>query len=130
MSAFLVEDKLITDRNLIGEMWVNHFEALGTPSNSENFDSNFLACVTASVAEILKLCSEDPSGALCAPLEYQEVARVCSSLKPGVSCVSVDYEHIRFAGPTLWTHLFLLYRDFFQTHTKSKNESNTTFVQR
>ena len=49
MSAFLVEDKLITDRNLIREMWVNHFEALGTPSNSENFDSNFLARVTASV---------------------------------------------------------------------------------
>ena len=97
MSAFLVEDKLITDRNLIREMWVNHFEALGTPSNSENFNSNFLA----SVGDILKLCSEDPSGALCAPLEHEEVARVCSSLKPEVSGFSIDYEHIRFAGPTL-----------------------------
>ena len=25
--------------------------------------------------------------------------------------------HIRFAGPTLWNHLLLLYRDLFQTHT-------------
>ena len=52
MSAFLVKDKLITDKNLIREMWVNHFEALGTPSNSENFDNNFLARVTASVEDI------------------------------------------------------------------------------
>ena len=121
MSAFLAEDRLITDRNLIGDMWVNHFEALGTPSNSENFDSNFLPHVTASVENIFELCSEDPSGALCAPLEHEEVARVCSSLKPGVSGVSIDYEHIRFAGPTLWNLLLLLYRDFFQTHTVPGN---------
>ena len=43
ISAFLVKDKLITDKNLIREMWVNHFETLGIPLNSENFDSNFLA---------------------------------------------------------------------------------------
>ena len=107
MSALLVEDKLITDRNLIREMWVNHFEALGTLSNSENFDSNFLARVTASVEDIFKICSEDPSGALCAPLECEEVARICSSLKPGVSGVSIDYEHIRFAGSlsgTIYLH--------------------------
>ena len=52
MSAFLVENKLITDKNLIREMWADHFEALGTPSVNENFDSNFLTCVTASVADI------------------------------------------------------------------------------
>ena len=82
-------------------MWVNHFEAVGTLSNSENFDSNFLARVTAIVKDIFKIYSEDPSRALCAPLEYEEVARVCSSLKPGVSSISLDYEHIRFADPTL-----------------------------
>ena len=109
MSAFLVKDKLITDKNLIREIWANHFETLGTPSNSENFDSNFLARVTASVEDILKICSEDPAGALCTPLEYEEVVRVCSILKPGISGISLDYEHICFAGPTLWNHLFLLY---------------------
>ena len=121
MSAFLVKDKLIMDKNLIREMWVNHFEALGTPSNSQNFDSNFLARVTASVEDIFKICSEDPARALCTPLEYEKVSRVCSNLKPGVSGISLDYEHIFFAGPTLWNHLFLLYLDFFQTHTVPKN---------
>ena len=121
MSAFLVEDELITNKNLIREMWVNHFEALGIPSNSENFDSNFLARVTASVEDIFKIWSEDPSRALCAPLEYEEVAHVCSNLKSGVSGVSLDYEHVRFAGPTLWNHLFLLYRDFFQTNAVPEN---------
>ena len=121
MSAFLVKDKLITDKNVIREMWANHFETLRTPSNRENFDSNFLARVTASVEDIFKICSEDPAGALCTPLEYEEVARVCSILKPGVSGISLDYEHIRFAGPTLWNHLFLLYQDFFQTHAVPEN---------
>ena len=121
MGVFLVEDKLITFKNLIREMWFNHFEAPGTPSNSENFDSNFLARVTASVEDILKICSGDPSGAKCAPLEYVEVARVCSSLNQGVSGVSSDYEHIRFVGLTLWNHLFLLYRDFFETQTVPEN---------
>ena len=55
MSAFLVEDKLITDKNLTREMWVNHSEAPGTPSKSDNFDSNFLARVTAGVDDIFKI---------------------------------------------------------------------------
>ena len=67
MSAFLVENKLITDKNLIREMWADHFEALGTPQDNENFDSNFLTYVTASVADILKSCAEDPSGPFVLP---------------------------------------------------------------
>ena len=59
MSAFLVGNKLITDKNLIREMQASHFEALGTPSVNENFDSNFLTCVTASIADILKSCTGD-----------------------------------------------------------------------
>ena len=121
MSAFVVENKLITDKNLIREMWADHFETLGTPSVNENFDSNFPTCVTAGVAEIFKSCAEDLSGALCAPLEYAEVTRVCSRLKPGTSGVLIDYEHISHAGPTLWRHLFLLYQDFFQIHTVPEN---------
>ena len=51
----------------------------------------------------------------------EEVARVCSSLKQGVSGVSIDYEHVRFIGPTIWNHIFLLYQDSFQSHTVSEN---------
>ena len=114
MSAFLVENKFITDKNLIREMWADHFEALGTPSVNENFDSSFLTCVTAGVAEIFKSCAENPSADLCAPLEYEEVAS-------GTSGVLIEYEHISHAGPTLWRHLILLYQDFFQTHTVPEN---------
>ena len=121
MRAFLLENKLITDKNLIREMWADHFDALGTPSVNVNIDSNFLTCVTAGLAEIFKSCAEDPSGALCAPLEYDEVARVCSRLKPRTSGVLIDYEHISHAGPTLWRHLFLLYQDLFETHTVPGN---------
>ena len=117
MNAFLVENKFITGKNIIREMWADHFETLGTPSVNENFDSNFPTCVTAGIAEIFKSCAEDPSGARCAPLEYEEVTCVCSRLKPGTSGVLIDYEYISHASPTLWRHLFLLYQDFFQTHT-------------
>ena len=116
MSPFLVENKFITDKNLICEISADHFEALGTPSVNENFDSNFLTCVTASIADILKLCPENPSGALCASLEYTEVAHVCSRLRLGTSSVLIDYKHISHTDPTLWSHLFLSYQDFFK-HT-------------
>ena len=69
MSAFLVENKLITDKNLIREMWVDHFEAIGTRSVNVNFDSNFLTFVTAGVAEIFKSCAEGPGWS---PLVYDQ----------------------------------------------------------
>ena len=31
MNAFVVEGKLLTDENDIRNMWIDHFEALGTP---------------------------------------------------------------------------------------------------
>ena len=80
-------------------MWADHFESLGTPSDSSKFDNGFCHRVTTRVQEILKTCIEDPSGALCEPLEYEEVAHVCSRLKLGVASISIDYEHIRYAGP-------------------------------
>ena len=45
MSAFLVNDNFLTDRNFIHNMWVGHFEALGTPSENDRFDNAFLNCV-------------------------------------------------------------------------------------
>ena len=34
MGAILVSDNLLTDKNLIREMWTDRFEALGTPSEN------------------------------------------------------------------------------------------------
>ena len=42
MSSFLVDCKLITDKKQIREIWADHFEELGTPSENTQFDSDFL----------------------------------------------------------------------------------------
>ena len=49
MSAFLVDGKLITDKNFIRNMWADHFESTGKPSSNANFDSNLLAKVANTV---------------------------------------------------------------------------------
>ena len=49
MSAFLVNGNLLTDRNLICDMWEEHFEALGTPSENKHFNNAFLNCVVSGV---------------------------------------------------------------------------------
>ena len=95
MSAFVVNGKLLTDKNKIRDMWADHFEALGSPSEIETFDKDFFNKVSDSVRESLLT---DPSGVLSEPLEYKEIAHVCSTLKLGVSGVEIEYEHIRFAG--------------------------------
>ena len=105
MSAFLVNGSLITDINEIRNMWADHFEALGTPSESATYDNGFAAQVSAHVKETFEACLDDPGGILNEPLTYDEIASVCSKLKPGVCGFLLDYEHIRYAGPPLWNLL-------------------------
>ena len=38
MSAFLVDGKMITDKTDILNMWADHFETLGTPSDNITYD--------------------------------------------------------------------------------------------
>ena len=59
-------------------MWANHFEALGTPSVSDDMITIFFARIVTSVKDILTPCIEDPSGILNEPLQYDEVECVCS----------------------------------------------------
>ena len=73
MSAFLIDGKMITDKNDILEMWAEHFEKLGTPSIDTNFDSAFLDRVSASVQEFVTSCGNDPLGDLNDSLAYEEV---------------------------------------------------------
>ena len=113
MSAFLVNGSLITDINQIRNMWADHFEALGTPSESATYDNGFAAHVSAHVKETFEACLDDPGGILNEPLTYDEIANVCSKLKPGVCGVLLDYEHIRYTGPPLWNLLFMLYQGCF-----------------
>ena len=105
--------ELLTDKNKIRDMWADHFEALGSPSETETFDKDFFNKVSDSVRESLFSFLTDPSGVLSEPLEYKEIVQVCSTLKLGVSGVEIDYEHIWFAGPPFWKLLFQLYQTFF-----------------
>ena len=98
---FLVNGNLLTDKSAIRDMWDDHFEALGTPSENSNFDKDFFSRVTRSVHETLVSYSNDPNGILCEPLKYEEISYVCSNLQSGVSSVEIDYEHVRHAGPLL-----------------------------
>ena len=115
MSSFLVDGKFITDKKQICEMWPDHFEELGAPSENIQFDSDFLTRVTADVHEVFTSCTDDPSGVLSRPLQYEEVARICSQLKPGVCSVLIDYEQIKFTGSDLWTLLQDVYQEFFES---------------
>ena len=107
MSAFLVNGSLITDINEIRNMWADHFQALGTSSESATYDNGFAAQVSAHVRETFDACLDD-RGILNDPLTYDEIASVCSKLKPGVCGFLLDYEHIRYAGHPLWNLLFIL----------------------
>ena len=112
MSVFVVNGELLTDKNKIRDMWADHFEALGSPSEIETFEKDLFNKVSDSVRESLFSFLTDPSGVLSEPLE-KEIAHGCSTLTLGVSGVEIDYEHIRFAGPPFWKLLFQLYQTFF-----------------
>ena len=60
MSAFFVNGSLITDINEIRNMWADHFEALGTPSESATYDNGFAAQVSAHVKESFETCLDNP----------------------------------------------------------------------
>ena len=120
MSAFLVNGAFIIEENGIRDMWVDHFEVLGIPTVSLNFDNEFANSISTHIQNIFQNCINDSTGALNEPLTYDEVAGVCSNLKPGVSGVSLDYEHVGYAGPLLWRLLFHLYQQFFDNFSVSK----------
>ena len=117
MTALLVNDILLSDKNKTRQMWTDHFETLGTTSVNDNFDNNFCANIVNRVREAFDFGMNDLFGDLCKPFAYEEVESVCASLKAGLSGVEIDYEHIHSADPPLWKLLFQLYQDFFMNHS-------------
>ena len=134
MSAFwLMVTNLLTDKDMIRDMWADHFEVLGTPSENDNFDSDFLTSVADTVQELLISFSNDPNGPLCETLRYEEIAFVCSRLKSGISGVQIDYERISICWTTPVKLLFQLFQNFFtnvsacdslKTSAKANNKDN------
>ena len=97
MTAFLIHEKIITDKKQLFDMWADHFEALGTLSVSAQYDNDFFTRIATSVKDIFTSCIEDPSGVLNEPLQYDEAECVCSQFTPGVNGASIDYEHINIS---------------------------------
>ena len=112
LCALLINGSLITKESYIRDMWVDHFDALGTPTVNLNFDNEFADLISTHVQTIFQNCTSDSIGALSGPLPHEEVDSVCSNLKPGVSGVLLHYEHINYAGPSLWRLLFHMYQPF------------------
>ena len=83
MSAFLVDSALITKENDIRDMWADHFEPLGSPTVSLNFDNEFANSISTHIQNIFQNCINEPTGALNEPLIYEQVSNICSNLKLG-----------------------------------------------
>ena len=98
MSDFLVNGNLLTDRNVIRDMWADHFETLGTPTENEHFDNAFLSRIVSAVHEIFDSCTNNLFGVLCEPLDYDEVTCVCSKLQLGVTGLCIDLRTHTFCG--------------------------------
>ena len=55
ISAFLVDGKMITDKTDILNMWADHFETLGAPSNNITYDKSFFQKVSSRVEELFSI---------------------------------------------------------------------------
>ena len=62
MSAFLVNGNLLTDRNVVRDMWADHFKALGTPTENEYFDNVFSVALFLVLVRSLTLAQITPLG--------------------------------------------------------------------
>ena len=113
MSAFQIDGAMCNDKDKIRDMWADHFEFLGTPSQSDSYDSNFFNRVTGCIKEIFEICISDNNGVLSATPSYNEVCLCVCHLPLDKSGISLSYEHIHFGGPSLWKVLHKLFTKFF-----------------
>ena len=65
MTALLVNDILLSDKNKTRQMGTDHFETLGTTSVNDNFDNNFCANIVNRVREAFDFGMNDLFGDLC-----------------------------------------------------------------
>ena len=76
--AFNVEGTIISDPEDILSMWASHFESLGTPSESSNFDKSFYVYVNNDSEVIAHKCNEVQSD-LDYDVTFEEFKYACQS---------------------------------------------------
>ena len=108
--CLLVDGKLISDKNLIRNIWADHFESLGTISSNTNFDSKFLAKVADTVQELFVSFTDDPRGTLKSLLSMRKLRTSAPNWKWG------------FQGLMLTMNIFVLqaypYGNFYWSCTR------------
>ena len=117
--SFLVNGKLTNSPVEIINMWFAHFKCLGSPSTQSHYDTMFCEFVTNTVVQKIASDFSNPSNPfdLNSPIEESEVVSVCQGLAgdtAGGIC-QTTYEHIKFGGPSLWSVLYKLYCQMFES---------------
>ena len=104
------EEKVVHGINEVLNVWKAHFEKLGTPKFSEEYDNNHYTVVTDRVRNLFENKGGDnPSYAT--PFTRREIHEAIMTLNgnkaPGFD--NVTGEHIKYAGETIDEVLLLLY---------------------
>ena len=95
MSVFLVNGNLLTDRNLIRDMWADILKRWVLHLKTSILTTPFSIVLSLVFVRSLTFAQITPLGYYVhEPLDYQEVACVCSKLELGVTGLCIDYEHI------------------------------------
>ena len=115
----MVDGKLTNSPVEIINMWFEHFKCLGIPSTQSHYDTMFCDFVTNTVVQKIASDFSNPSNQfdLNSPIEESEAASVCQGLdsRTAGGICQTTYEHIKFGGPSLWSVLYKLYCQMFES---------------
>ena len=103
--------EIISDDTKILDMWREHFENLGKPSEHQNFDDGFKSFVESQVKKFNDSELEMDKPILADPITDVEVDAVCKKLKSG-KCqdfTGLSYEHFKYAGKSVYIVLAMLF---------------------
>ena len=117
--SFLVDGKLTNSPVEIINMWFEPFKCLGIPSTQSHYDTMFCDFVTNTVVQKIASGFSNPSNQfnLNSAIEESEVVSVMHGLASGTAGVNcqLTYEHIKFDGPSLWSVLYKLHCQMFES---------------
>ena len=100
-------------------MWFEYFKCLGIPSTQSHYDTMLCDFVTNTVVQKIASDFSNPSNQfdLNSPIEKSEVVSVYPGLTNGTAggICQTTCEYIKFGGPSLWSVLYKLYCQMFES---------------
>jgi hypothetical protein len=111
-----INDKTLTDPNIIRETWKNYFKELYTPQESNQYDQEFKLHVEREIKDMAEASIDMESHLLDNPVNTQEVTECIKQLKnkkaPGWDQITA--EHIKYGGQALVNMLTCLFNGMIQ----------------